>query len=134
MRHRQAFVLMDFLFGLIILALIAIIVAKATLTLQRYSLAKSSQSLVQIEASNAADIIRNYLEAESSFHFVDSTLSFAAHTITLQNSTLFLDGIVLMQNVARFDVRALSNNAFSIDICSLFGTQIHCINRVGWLQ
>lgn len=130
----RAFVLMELVFGIVILSLISITLVQVALSFHRHSIAKTSVSLAQISLSNTADIVRNYLEMESSFVFVDSTLQSASHTISLQGSALFLDSVLLAQDITRFDVKTLPNSAFSIDVCTDLGSKTFCINRVGWLR
>lgn len=127
---------MEFVFGIVILSLIAIALAKTTLTLQKQALTKSTQSILLMDISNAADIIKNHLQAESSFYFLDSTLSAGAHSVFLHDSVLFLDGALLARNISSFEVHSISGKAFSINICArnATGAQTSCINRVGWLK
>lgn len=132
--HARAFVLLELVFGIVILSLIVITLVQVALSLQRQSIAKSSIALAQISLSNTADIIRNHLETESSFTFVDSTLQSGSHTIILRDHSIFLDGVLLGQDITRFDVKSLPNNAFSIGICTNLSHKIFCVNRVGWLR
>lgn len=138
---RSGFVLLEFVFSIVIISTIAIALMKLTLSLHKQHNAKSSQTLAQISLANAADIVRNYLEVESSFQFVDFSLQLPTHSIVLQHSTLLLDGVMLAENITNFQVRLLpsqitSAQAFSVDLCASFAsakTPI-CVNRVGWLR
>lgn len=138
--YRGGFVLLEFVFSIVIVSTIAIALMKLTLSLHKQHNAKSNHTLAQISLANAADIVRNYLEAESSFHFVDFSLQLPAHNIVLQHSTLLLDGVVLAENITSFQVRLLPSNitsaqAFSVDLCASFASaQPLCVNRVGWLR
>ena len=123
--------LLELVFGIVILSLIVITLVQVALSLQRQSIAKSSIAFAQISLSNTADIIRNHLETESS---LDSTLQSGSHTIILRDHSIFLDGVLLGQDITRFDVKSLPNNAFSIDICTNLSHKIFCVNRVGWLR
>lgn len=146
---------MEFVFSIVIISLISIALMKLTLSLHRQHVAKSSHTLAQLSIANAADIVRNYLEAESSFTFIDSALQFSGHSITLQDSTLLLDGVTLAQDITSFRVKSLTSasggssssggaggvnplgaQAFSIDLCASFAHAKAplCINRVGWLR
>ncbi|MBR2494921.1 hypothetical protein [Helicobacter sp.] len=125
---------MELVFGIVILSLVSIALVQVTLSLHRHSIVKTSVSLAQISLSNAADVVRNHLEMESSFVFIDSTLQSASHTISLQGDALLLDGVLLAQDITRFDVKTLPNSAFSIDVCTNLGGEAFCINRVGWLR
>lgn len=129
---RDAFVLLEFVIAILILSLISIALSKAMITLKKHTLAKSNIASTQLALSNSADMVRNYLQAESSFTFLDSTLSFSNHKIILQGGALMLDGALIMENVLSFEVLKLSEKAFSVHVCSSLGGNKVCINRVGF--
>lgn len=136
---KNAFILLDFVLALGILSLIAIVLAQATLTFQRHSLAKSKIHLHSLEANNAIDIVRNLLEVESSLNFANNTLRLSAYTIKLESNNLLLDESLILRGVSAFTITPSTNNGFNISICyTISGTANNtnqtCITRAGFLS
>ena len=130
----KAFILADFVFGIIILSLLVVVLARAFLTLGNHSFAKNQNTLLDLKVNNALDSITRHLEQEKSFSFANQTLTFGTHNITLANNILLFDNVVLCDEITDFRVSLLDSNNFSVSLCYLESSRIKCENRVGWLD
>ncbi len=130
----KAFVLADFVFGIIILSVLVVVLSRAFLAFGNHSLAQTRHTLADLRIHNALDSIVSRLQQEKSFSFIDSTLTFSTHTITLAGNVLLFDNVMLCDEVIDFKVSALDSNNFSISLCYLESSRTKCANRVGWLD
>ena len=132
--QSRAFIFAEFLIGILVLSLLVVVLSRTSLSLQTHHLAKTKQTLTDLKIHNALDVIAQYLSKENQFVFLDSTLSFAGHTFRLINKSLWLDNMLLCDEVLDFDARLLDTQTFSITLCALESSKKSCFKRVGWLH
>lgn len=132
---KNAFILLDFVLAMTILSLIIIALMQSSLHFQRQSLAKSTQHLKGLEASNAIDIVRNLLEKHSNIDFSHDRLKLDNHTIWLDSHTLLLDNSPILHNVLKFSITPQGQSGFSISLCyATSHTKQSCISKAGFLS
>lgn len=132
---KNAFILLDFVLAMTILSLIIIVLMQASLHFQRQNLAKSTQHLKDLEASNAIDIVRNLLEGHSSIDFSHDRLKLDNHTIWLDSHTLLFDNSPILHNASKFSITSQGQNGFSILLCyATSHTKQSCITKAGFLS
>lgn len=134
-KAKNAFILLDFVLAMTILSLIIIALMQASLHFQRQNLAKSTQHLKGLEASNAIDIVRNLLEKHSSIDFSHDRLKLDNHTIWLDSHTLLLDNSPILHNVLKFSITPQGQSGFSISLCyATSHAKQSCISKAGFLS
>lgn len=132
---KNAFILLDFVLAMSILSLIIIVLMQASAHFQRQNLAKSTQHLKGLEASNAIDIVRNLLEKHSSIDFSHDRLKLDNHTIWLDSHTLLLDNSPILHNVFKFSITPQGQSGFSISLCyATSQAKQSCISKAGFLS
>lgn len=132
---KNAFILLDFVLAMSILSLIIIVLMQASAHFQRQNLAKSTQHLKGLEASNAIDIVRNLLEMHSSIDFSHNRLKLDNHTIWLDSHTLLLDNSPILHNVFKFSITPQGQSGFSISLCyATIHAKQSCISKAGFLS
>ena len=132
---KNAFILLDFVFAMTILSLIIIVLMQASLHFQRQNLAKSTQHLKGLEASNAIDIVRNLLEEQTHIDFSHDRLKLDNHSIWLDSHTLFLDASPILHNAHKFSITPQGQSGFSILLCYATSyTKQSCISKAGFLS
>lgn len=132
---KNAFILLDFVLAMSILSLIIIALMQASAHFQRQNLAKSTQHLKGLEASNAIDIVRNLLRQHSSIDFSHDRLKLNNHTIWLDSHTLLLDNSPILHNVSRFSITPQGQSGFSISLCyATSHAKQSCISKAGFLS
>ncbi|RDU55199.1 hypothetical protein [Helicobacter sp. MIT 01-3238] len=132
---KNAFILLDFVLAMSILSLIIIALMQASAHFQRQNLAKSTQHLKGLEASNAIDIVRNLLEMHSSIDFSHDMLKLDNHIIWLDSHTLLLDNSPILHNVFKFSITPQGQSGFSISLCyATSHAKQSCISKAGFFS
>lgn len=126
MKNRNAFVLLDFIIAISVMAAIGVLGIKMLLNLQSQNYLKAKHTQISLEVQNALDMIENYvLEAQrDSIVFEQNVLSWRMlegdqkiHQVVLKNKALYLDGLMVLNGVNDFFVHR-DREKFEVSLCT----------------
>lgn len=147
LRVSSAFILLEFLVGIIILGIIAVAGSKMLTNTQKYRFFQEQTLQVKFEMQNALDSIKNYLVNASrdsiaydknflSWENADQTKKFLIpHRIYIENNKLLFDEFLMFFPANSFEIKALNENNrgyknLELKLCSFIFKKLVCTQKL----
>lgn len=147
LRVSSAFILLEFLVGIIILGIIAVAGSKMLTNTQKYRFFQEQTLQVKFEMQNALDSIKNYLvnASRDSITYDKNFLSWEnaaqtkkfliPHRIYIENNKLLFDEFLMFFPANSFEIKALNENNrgyknLELKLCSFIFKKLVCTQKL----
>lgn len=147
LRVSSAFILLEFLVGIIILGIIAVVGSKMLINTQKYYFFQEQTLQVRFEMQNALDSIKNYLvnASRDSITYDNKFLSWdnierrkknlIPHKIWIDNNRLLFDDFLMFFPASSFEIKALNENNkgyknIELKLCSFIFKKLVCTQKL----
>lgn len=147
LRVSSAFILLEFLVGIIILGIITVAGSKMLTNTQKYRFFQEQTLQVKFEMQNALDSIKNYLVNASrdsiaydkkflSWENADQTKkNLIPHRIYIENNKLLFDEFLMFFPANSFEIKVLNENNkgyknLELKLCSFIFKKLVCTQKL----
>lgn len=145
---NSAFIMLEFLIGIIILSVITVVGSKMLFNVQKHRFFQEQTSQAKFEMQNALDSIKTYLvnASKDSITYENNYLSWentyrakeplTQHKIWIHNNRLFLDDFLMFFPANNFEVKSSNiedkngDKNLELKLCSLILKKLVCAQKL----
>lgn len=145
---NSAFIMLEFLIGIIILSVITVAGSKMLFNVQKHRFLQDQTSQAKFEMQNALDSVKNYLvdASKDSITYKNNFLSWentdrakeplTQHKIWIRNNRLFLDDFLMFFPANNFEVKSSNieekngHKNLELKLCSPIFKKLVCVRKL----